>query len=77
MKTLTVNGNAYIAERIVKTDTDIVGYTGDTLIFSFKGITDFAQFQLAESEVFDTPDMTLDIYLVDLDFRISKLELGI
>lgn len=53
MKTLTVENNQFQAERIVKTDTDIVGYVGDKIEFSFKGISDFTGFTLAEGETWD------------------------
>lgn len=54
MKTLIANGEELKAERIVKTDTDIIGYNGNQEVFSFKGIADFTQFTLAEGETFDT-----------------------
>ena len=54
MKTLTVNGEEYQAERIVKTDTGIIGYNGNQEVFAFRGISDFTQFQLASGETFDT-----------------------
>jgi len=53
MKTLIFNNEEYQAERIVKTNTDIIGYNGNTEVFSFKGISDFSLFQLANGEVFD------------------------
>lgn len=54
MKTLTFNNEEFNAERIVKTDTDIVGYDGIQEVFAFRGISDFSQFQLAEGETWDT-----------------------
>ena len=54
MKTLTVNNETYQAERIVKTNTSIIGYNGNTEVFVFRGISDFTQFKLAEGESFDT-----------------------
>lgn len=53
MKTLIFNNEEYQAERIVKTNTDIIGYNGNAEVFSFKGISDFSLFQLANGEVFD------------------------
>ena len=53
-KNLTFNNETYQAERIVKTDTDIIGYNSDNEVFAFKGIADFTQFSLAEGETFDT-----------------------
>lgn len=54
MKKLTVNNETYQAERIVKTNTDIIGYNGNTEVFVLRGISDFTQFKLAEGESFDT-----------------------
>jgi hypothetical protein len=53
MKTIYVNGEELQAERIVKTNTDIIGYNGNNEVFSFRGISDFSQFQLAEGESYD------------------------
>lgn len=53
MKTLIFNEEQLQAERIVKTDTGIVGYNGNQEVFAFRGISDFTQFQLAEGETFD------------------------
>lgn len=44
MKKLTFLDSVYEAERIVKTDTDIIGYNGKNEIFSFRGISDFSAF---------------------------------
>ena len=55
MKTLTFNNEDYQAERIVKTDTNIIGYNGNSKIpaWGFYGISDFTQFTLAEGETWD------------------------
>lgn len=76
MKTLTVNNETYQAERIVKTNTDIIGYNGNTEVFGFRGISDFSKFQLAEGQEWDMPD-NVEGYLIDLDFRLSMIELGL
>ena len=56
MKTLYVNGETYQAEKIIRTNTDILGFnsTSPTPIFAFRQIKDWTQFQLAEGQVFDT-----------------------
>jgi len=56
MKTLYVNGETYQAEKIIRTNTDILGFnsTGQIPIFAFRQIKDWTQFQLAEGQVFDT-----------------------
>lgn len=56
MKTLYVNGETYQAEKIIRTNTDILGFNSNspTPIFAFRQIKDWTQFQLAEGQVFDT-----------------------
>ncbi|MFX3616211.1 MAG: hypothetical protein ACE3JK_01605 [Sporolactobacillus sp.] len=45
------------ADKIVKTDTDIVGYdSAGNELFAFRGISDFSKFTLADGEEFDTED---------------------
>lgn len=78
MKTLFVNGETYEAERIVKTNTAITGYTNGIEVFVFRGINDFSAFQLAEGQEWDVDEKAAEAaYLLDLDFRISMLELGV
>lgn len=78
MKTLTVNNEEYQAERIVKTNTSIIGYNGNTEVFGFRGISDFSKFQLAEGQEWDIDEKAAELaYLLDLDFRISMIELGV
>lgn len=78
MKTLIFNNEEYQAERIVKTNTDIIGYNGNAEVFSFKGISDFSLFQLAEGQEWDIDEKVSETaYLLDLDFRISMIELGV
>lgn len=78
MKTLLVKGEIYEAERIVKTDTEIIGYTNGVVVFAFRGINDFSAFQLAEGQDWDVDENAAQAaYLLDLDFRLSMLELGV
>jgi len=49
MKKLKVNGETFEAEKVIKTDKDIIGYDiNDNEIFSFKGISDFTGFVLKD-----------------------------
>jgi hypothetical protein len=78
MKILNFSGETYQAERIVKTDANIIGYNGNAEVFSFKGISDFSLFQLAEGQEWDIDEKAAEsAYLLDLDFRISMIELGV
>lgn len=70
MKTLTVNGEQYQAEKIVKTSTSIVGYNGEQEVFAFRGINDFSQFQLEDGQ-----DWDIDSEL-EKEQRIKDLELA-
>jgi hypothetical protein len=72
MKTLTFMGEEYEAERIVKTNTDIIGYNGNSEAFSFKGISDFSYFQLAEGEEWDT-DLSPEARILALEEALLML----
>ena len=55
MKTLIFKSLKFEAEKIIKTDTDIIGKDSSGIeVFSFKGISDFTGFALEEGQVFDT-----------------------
>jgi len=80
VKTLYVNGETYQAEKIIRTNTDILGFnsTSPTPIFAFRQIKDWTQFQLAEGQEWDIDEKVSELaYLLDLDFRISMIELGV
>lgn len=78
MKTLIFSGETYQADRIVKTDTDIIGYIANQEVFAFRGISNWSLFQLADGQEWDIDEKGLEAaYLLDLDFRISMLELGV
>lgn len=67
MKTLTVSGETYEAERIVKTTNSIIGYNGETEVFAFRGINDFNAFELEEGKEWDTDPYTdIQLALVEL-----------
>jgi hypothetical protein len=72
MKTLIFNNEEYQAERIVKTNTDIIGYNGNNEVFSFRGISDFSQFQLAEGELYDT-DLSPEARILALEEALLML----
>ena len=72
MKTLIFNNEEYQAERIVKTNTDIIGYNGNAEVFSFKGVSDFSLFQLANGEVFDT-DLSPEARITALEEALLML----
>lgn len=84
MKTLTFNNETFHAERIVKTNTDIIGYNVNSKIpaWGFYGISDFTQFQLAESQEWDISEKEqqeaaiagLAYELVQKDLAIQALE---
>lgn len=50
MKTLLFNGETFEAEKIIKTDTSIIGYNDETEVFAFRGISDFNLFELQDGE---------------------------
>ncbi|KHO39114.1 hypothetical protein OR62_07715 [Clostridium tetani] len=67
MKKLMVNDEVLEAEKIIKTETDIIGYVDNKEVFAFRGIKDFSIFKLEGGHEFDTPED-------DLNKRIKALE---
>lgn len=67
-KNLNYGQDQFQADRVVKTDTDIIGYNNDSPVpvFYFKGISDFTQFSLAEGQIWDTD--------LSVESRIKALE---
>lgn len=59
MKTLYFNNKKYQAKKIIKTNTSIIGYIGETEAFSFLGINDFSLFQLEQGQNFDIEEKEL------------------
>lgn len=57
MKLLNFSNEQFQAEKIVKTDTDIVGYDSNrNELFTFRGISDFSGFTLEEGQTFNTEE---------------------
>ena len=76
MKKLKVNGETFEAEKVIKTDKDIIGYDiNDNEIFSFKGISDFTGFVLKDGNgvviEFEAPPI-MEIELLKEDSEASK-----
>lgn len=78
MKSLLFNNKEYQAEKIVKTNTDIIGYTGGKEIFAFRGINDFSQFQLVNGASFDPdPEQEKEQRIADLEAAVAALLGGV
>ncbi|WP_315117803.1 hypothetical protein [uncultured Clostridium sp.] len=74
MKQLTFNDEIYEAEKIIKSDSNIIGYTDNFEVF---GVKDFSFFKLGEGQVFDLPDLTIDELseaLADSQLKIMEQE---
>lgn len=55
MKTLIFNKQEFKADKIIKTETDIIGEDSNgNEVFALRGISDFSGFTLEEGQVFDT-----------------------
>ena len=78
MKKLYHSGQVFEAERIVKTADSIIGYDGDAKVFAFRGIKDWSLFHLEHGQDWDVDEKVAEAtFLLDLDFRVSLLELGV
>jgi hypothetical protein len=78
MKTLNYRNQQFQAEKIIKTDKDIIGQDTDgNVVFSFRGISDFSGFTLEADQIFDVqpPDTgTLQKQIYDLTTQLVTLE---
>lgn len=80
MKELLQDGKqtGYVADRIVKTANSIIGYNGTAKVWEFRGISDLSQYSLADGQSWDIHEQAAETaFLLDLDFRLSLLELGV
>lgn len=74
MKKLLHNGEEYLAEHIVKTDTDIIGYNGNKEVWAFRGIKDWSQFQLEEGQEWDIDfDTEKEQRITDIEMAIAAI----
>ena len=74
MKTLLVADKEFKAEKIIKTDNEIIGYNGNSEVFAFRGIQDFSLFVLKDGQVFDAGEIDeLKKMIADLQQQISEL----
>lgn len=74
MKTLHFGGEVFQAERIVKTETSIIGYNGTTEVFAFRDINDFSKFKLENGEEFDLDEKTEQALLFADLYEEVKME---
>jgi len=82
MKNLIFNGKVFEAETVSKTSTDIIGLDLNGIeVFAFRGISDFSLFKLQDENgnpiEFPQQEPTVEEYLLNLDYRLSKIELGV
>lgn len=76
MKKLLFAGQEYEAERIIKNVDSLIGYSSNVIVFEFRGVTDFSFFRLEGGAGFDT-EPTQDDFLLDMELRVTMLELGL
>ena len=85
MKKLIVNGNQeYIAEKIIKKGNNIklinaIDEGGNNIgNIIFPNISTIDEYRLEEGQECDLPEeYEQALYLIDLDFRLSLLEMGV
>ena len=60
MKTLKFNQEEYKAEKIIKTENSIIGQDlQGNEVFAFRGISDFALFELEDGQSFDVGEIEI------------------
>jgi len=78
MKVLNFNNQQFQADKVMKTDKDIIGYDiNDNEIFSFKGISDFTGFVLKDGNdiviEFEAPPVTESERIASTEEAINML----
>lgn len=74
MKIVTYNNEQFKAEKIIKTDTDILGQDSNgNELFAFKGISSFAGFTIANEDGTSVDYDTLQPSVTDLQIQIFNL----
>jgi hypothetical protein len=67
IKTLNFNNEKFQAEKIIKTETDIIGQDiNGNEVFAFRGISDFTGFSLEEGQEFDKSQEQINQEKLDL-----------
>jgi hypothetical protein len=74
MKKLIFGNTEYEAEKIIKTETDIIGYVGNKEVFAFRTIKDFSGFILDEG--FDISEPTDKERIEALESALLEVVLG-
>lgn len=76
MKILTFNKEQFKAEKIIKSETDIIGKDiNGNEVFAFRGISNFSGFALEEGQTFDT-ELTIEERMLLMQKAIDELSLG-
>ena len=76
MKKLLTNNKEFLAEKIIKTDKDIIGKDSNgNEVFAFRRISDFTGFSLEEEQTFDT-ELTLEERMILMSKAIDSMTLG-
>jgi len=60
MRKLSYLDEIYNAERIIKTDSEIIGYTNNEVVFRLSGINDFSEFTLIDGQGFDIKEQSVE-----------------
>ncbi|WP_419890730.1 hypothetical protein [Paenibacillus xylanexedens] len=74
MRTLTALGEQFEAKRIVKTVDSIIGYSDQTEVFAFRGVSDFSTFEIDGEYDEPTPDISQEVDLLKQQLAESKAE---
>lgn len=77
MKTLVYNSERLEAEKIIKKSNAIIGYIGETEVFSFKGISDWSLFTIEGGDFDPNPEREWEQRIADLEAAIAAILGGV
>ncbi|GAW28163.1 hypothetical protein [Carboxydocella sp. ULO1] len=74
MKKLIINGQEFMAEKIIKNGNSIIGINGDTIVFTFQGVMDLSSFKLESGQNYDPdPEQEREQRIADLEAALAAL----
>jgi len=76
MKFFLHGNDLYEAERIYKYKDSVKGYNGDTLVFSFEGISDFSHYDFSGVSEFNNEKMSDKERIESLEELINQMLMG-
>lgn len=77
MKILKFGNEKYEAEKIIKKENSIVGYIGNSIVFEFRGISDWELFSIENGNFDPDPEEEKEAIIAGLTYELVEKDLHI